>query len=212
VKIYVLLLCLSTYVQAEDVPALLRAVQERYNRAQTVQVHFSQTFKPPSRPPKIESGKLFLRRPGLMRWQYETPPGKLFISDGKFLYLYTPASNRVQTMRLRESDDLRTPLAFLLGRLDFWRDFERFVSRPEGASTRLRAKPRSERAPYSEIEFTVAPSRQITYLRVLGEDGSTMEFQLRDEKLNLPVEPALFRFTPPPGVEVIEGLTEEEGF
>jgi len=212
VKLHVLFFCLSAAAQAADVPAILKAVQERYNRAQSVQILFTQTFKPPSRPPKTETGTLYLRRPGLMRWQYETPAGKLFISDGKFIYLYTPASNRVQTMRMRDSDDLRTPLALLLGRLDFWRDFERFVSRPEGASTRLRARPRSERAPYSEIEFTVSPGNQVTYLRILGEDGSTMEFYLRDEKLNLPLAPALFRFTPPPGAEVVEGVTGDEGF
>ena len=76
-----------------------------------------------SGPQRTEAGELSLRKPGRMRWQYDSPKGKLFVSDGKQVYLYTPATNRVEKMKVRESDDMRTPLAFLLGKFDFWRDF-----------------------------------------------------------------------------------------
>jgi len=195
---------------ATDVPALLKAVQDRYNRAQTVQVLFQQTYRLPGRALKTESGELSLRKPGRMRWQYESPQGKLFISDGKQMFLFTPASNRVQRMKVRESDDLRVPLGFLLGRLDFWRDFQRFVSRPEGPDVRLTAVPKSEQAPYTDVEFVVTPSHQIRYLRIIGQDRSVMEFQFSGEKLNPRLAEDLFRFTPPAGVEVVEGVGEGE--
>jgi outer membrane lipoprotein carrier protein len=203
-------LCLvgPVFGAATDVPALLKAVQNRYNRARTVQVLFQQTYRMPGRALKTESGELSLRKPGRMRWQYESPQGKLFISDGKQMFLFTPDSNRVQRMKVRESDDLRAPLGFLLGKLDFWRDFQRFVSRPEGADVRLTAVPKSEQAPYTDVEFVVTPAYQIRYLRVMGQDGSVMEFSFSDERLNPRLAESLFRFTPPPGVEVVEGVGE----
>jgi len=197
---------------APDVNSQLKAEQNRNNRAQTIQVVFQQSYSVPGRPPKTERGVLFLRKPGRMRWQYDEPKGKLFISDNKQVFLYTPAFNRVQRMKVRESADMRTPLALLLGKLDFWRDFQRFVSSPAGADTRLKARPRSEEAPYTDVEFVVTPTFEIKYLRIDGQDGSIMEFRFSGEKLNPPLAESLFRFTPPPGAEVIEGVGgEDEG-
>jgi outer membrane lipoprotein carrier protein len=192
---------------APDVQVILKAVQTRYNRAQTIQVLFQQTYSMQGRRPRTESGELFLRKPGRMRWQYDSPKGKLFLSDGKQVYLYSPEFNRVQRSRVRESEDMRTPLALLLGKLDFWRDFDRFEARPEGADTRLKAKPKSDQAPYTEVEFVVNPANEIKYLRIVGQDNSIMEFRFAREKLNRPLAETLFRFTPPPGVEVVEGVT-----
>ena len=194
-----------------DTAQLLKAVETRYNRARTVQVLFEQTYIVQGRPNKTESGELFLRKPGRMRWQYEAPKGKLFLSDGKQVYLYTPASNRVEKMKFRGSDDLRAPLAFLLGELDFWRDFQRFISRPEGADVRITAEPKSDQAPYTEVEFVVTPSNAIRYLRITGQDRSVMEFRFAGEKLNPALAESLFRFAPPPGAEIVDAVSEGEG-
>ena len=48
---------------------------------------------------RTESGTLRLRKPGRMRWDYTDPAGKLFLSDGKNLYLYTPANNEVESSK-----------------------------------------------------------------------------------------------------------------
>jgi outer membrane lipoprotein carrier protein len=85
-----------------------------------------------------------LRKPGRMRWDYSQPKGKLFISDGKFMWLYTPAENRAEKMKLQESDDMRAPLAFLLGKLNFQKEFRNLQARPEGAGA-VRASRRSRR-------------------------------------------------------------------
>jgi outer membrane lipoprotein carrier protein len=190
---------------------LLKDLETRYNRARTVQVLFEQSFTGMGRPRQVERGELFLRKPGRMRWQYSSPAGKLFISDSKLFYVYTPSSNRVQQGKVKESDDLRAPLGFLLGKLDFWRDFKRFISRPEGADVRITAEPSSERSPYSQVEFVVSPSREIRYLKILGQDQSVMEFRFSQERLDQPLPESLFRFEPPAGVEIVNAIEELEG-
>ena len=92
---------------------LLKNVENRYNRAQTLQVLFNESYTGAGQPRRSEAGRLTLRKPGRMRWDYTSPLGKLFVSDGKFLWLYTPANNRVERMRLKEAEDMRAPLAFL---------------------------------------------------------------------------------------------------
>lgn len=204
-----LCLAVSTVnLAGQDYTGLLKAVESRYNRAQTIQVLFEQSFTAQNRPQRKESGELFLRKPGRMRWEYSSPKGKLFISDGKELFLYNPTSNRVERMKVKESDDLRAPLGFLLGRLDFWRDFQRFVFQPEADGVRITAQPKSDRSPYQEVEFVVTPQRSIRYLKIRGQDYSVMEFRFSGERLNAPLNDALFRFVPPPGAEVVDAISE----
>ena len=95
-----------------DTDALLKGVEERYNHAKTLEVLFTETYSVQQRMRKPESGTLYLRKPGRMRWDYQTPAGKLFLSDGKNAYLYTPAAKRVEKMKLKESEDMRAPLAY----------------------------------------------------------------------------------------------------
>jgi hypothetical protein len=92
---------------------MLKAVETRYNHAQTLQVLFHEAYTAPSQPRRTESGTLLLRKPGRMRWNYTSPEGKLFVSDGKYLWLYTPSNHQVEKMKIQESDDMRAPLAFL---------------------------------------------------------------------------------------------------
>jgi outer membrane lipoprotein carrier protein len=187
-----------------DLGALLKGVEDRYNRAQTLEVHFEQTYEAPQRAPKTESGDLYLRKPGRMHWRYSQPPGKLFVGDGKYVYLYTPATNRVERAKMKESDDLRAPLAFLLGKLNFERDFKRFTTHPGDGGTWVAGEPRSQKAPFSKVEFLVGPDFQIRRLIVAEEGGSTMEFRFDGERLNPALAAGLFQFQTPPGAEVVE--------
>ncbi len=211
IGIWVFLALAALPAASQDLGRLLTAVETRYNRAKAIQVLFEQSYTVQGRPKRTESGELFLRKPGRMRWQYGNPPGKLFLSDGKFLWLYTPDDNRVEKTTMKESEDLRAPLAFLLGKLEFRRDFGRFVSRPDGTDTRIIADPKSDQLPYTKVEFVVNARREIRYLKVTGQDHSIMEFRFASEKVNPPLAEKLFRFTPPPGVELIESADSTQG-
>src|SRR6201999_4399258 len=108
---------------------LLKTVENHYNHVQSLQLDFSETYAGNHRPVQTETGILYLRKPGRMRWEYAQPPGKVFLSDGKNVYLYTPDDRRAEKSTLKQSEDERTPLAFLLGRLDFNKQFKFFRTR-----------------------------------------------------------------------------------
>ncbi len=183
---------------------LLRTVEDRYNRAQSLKLDFSETYTASRQPAQGEAGTLYLRKPGRMRWEYSNPAGKLFVSDGKDVYLYLPEERRVEKSKLKESEDLRAPLAFLLGKLEFDRDFESFEMRPEGDATSIVANPKSKNLAYTRVEFVAWPDGRITRLRVTGQDQSKLEFTFSNEQMNAPVSPALFVFRAPAGVQVVE--------
>lgn len=194
----------SAAAWAEPLDPLLKAVEARYNRAQSLQVLFHETYSGPGRARRQEYGKLRLRKPGRMRWDYEAPPGKLFLSDGKSLFLYLPAANRVEKMKMKESEDMRAPLAFLLGKLDFSREFRNLSARTEGSETVVSAEPAAGNLPYTAVEFSVAAGHRIQRVQVTGFDRSVLEFRFEQEVLNPPLDQKLFRFVAPAGAEIVE--------
>ena len=183
---------------------LLKAVESRYNRAQTLQVKFAETYSGTGQAARTEAGVLYLRKPGRMRWEYTQPTGKLFVSDGKEVYLYLPGENRVDKMPLKDTEDMRAPLAFLLGKLNFEREFQNIQAKAEGDGFLVTADPKSESLPYSKVEFLVSPTFAIRKLHIVGQDQSILDFTFDDEKLNPALANSLFQFHPPPGAEVVE--------
>lgn len=191
-------------VQGRELSEVLKAVEKRYNGTATLESQFEQRQLVQGRARRAEAGRLVLKKPGRMRWEYSQPEGKLFVSDGKWVYFYSPSENRAEKAKLKEADDFRAPLAFLLGRLDFRKTFSDFELKEEGGETVIAALPKSDRLPYRRVEFTVTAANAIRRLVVRGVDGTDMEFLFSDEKLNIPVKDAEFKFVPPAGVVVEE--------
>jgi outer membrane lipoprotein carrier protein len=197
-------LAIPTIAGAADLNTLLKGVEEHYNRAKTLEVHFVESYSVQGHARKSESGELTLRKPGRMRWDYSSPSGKLFVSDGKDVYLYTPEAHRVEKAKLKSSDDMRAPLAFLLGKLDFGQEFRSFEIQPEGANYLITAQAKTDKLPYDKVEMLVSPAFEIQRLVVHGQDQSVLTFQLDGEKLNPPVNDASFKFQMPAGATLVD--------
>lgn len=194
---------LTASASAADLKALIAAVERRYNSARTMEAGFEQAYLAQGRR-RVERGVLSLRKPGRMRWEYTNPAGKLFIADGKYVWMFSPATGKAERAKLKASDDERAPLAFLLGKLDFsrlFRDFELIES--DGASV-IRALPKSDKVPYTSVEFGVSGQGEIHRLKVANGDGSVTEYAFSNQRMNGTVDDAKFRFAPPPGVPVEE--------
>lgn len=202
-RLLTIALLFTPVLGAQELGQILRRVEQRYNRARTLESGFEQRQWAQGRR-VVEAGRLVLRKPGRMRWSYTQPEGKLFVSDGQWVYFYSPLSGTAEKARLKETEDFRAPLAFLLGRLDFQRDFARFEWTREGTVRRVRAFPKSDKAPYTQVDFEVTEEGQIVRLLVAGVDGSRTEFSFTGERINAPVDDGQFRFQAPPGVAVME--------
>ncbi len=187
-------------LRAADLDTTLKGVEDRYNRLQSLQMNFTYTYKLKGRS-RTEKGTVYLRKPDRIRFQYSSPAGKLWIADGKYVYSYIPDENTAEKINQKDIDDLRTPLAFLLGNLHFHNDFQKFVMTADG---RITAYPKSDKLTFTEVSFLVAPDFSIQQVSVTGQDGSVMDYVFDGEKKNPPVADSLFKFTPPPGVEFVD--------
>lgn len=189
-----------------------KGVERRYNGAKSLSAHFDQRYHAPGRLPRAESGELVLRKPARMRWDYSSPAGKTFVSDGKLIWFYSPTAKKVERSPLKASDDMRAPLAFLLGKLDFHREFGGLTMQQSGADIVIAALPKTGRLPYKRVDFTIAADNQISRVVVTGQDQSVMDFNFSNEKLNGPVAESAFRFVAPAGVPVVnvESVGEAE--
>ena len=157
------------------------------------------------RPGQTESGVLTLRKPGRMRWDYAKPAGKVFVSNGKRTSFYDPETNQVEVTGVKETEDMRAPLAFLLGKLNFYKEFRAFTLRADPEGTWIAADPNTDSLPYSRVEFLVAEDACIRKLRVFGQDRSILEFRFENEQLNVPVELKVFDYRAPVTAQVVEG-------
>jgi len=189
---------------------LIQRVESHYNRARTLSLRYREVMVEEGRSRRPESGVLTLRKPGKMRWEYDSPAGKLFVSDGKTVYLYTPQDQRVERSSLKVSEDLRAPMAFLLGHLDLKREFAAFSIREAGADTWLDAAAKNSRVPYEKIELLVTPDASIKQLNVVGRDQSRLSFSFSNETLNPPLSDRLFQFAVPAGAEVVDAVTTDQ--
>lgn len=183
-----------------DVTKILKGVEDHYNHTQTLQVTFAESLTVQGRK-RTEKGELYLRKPGKMRWEYTAPAGKLFVSDNKYIWSYFPDQKRVEKENFKETDDMRAPLAFLLGKLNFNDDFRDFHLKIENGGFFITAVPKSDKLPYTEVSFLVTLDSVIHSLAVKGQDSSVTEFAFENERKNPPLNEGLFKFTPPPGVE-----------
>jgi len=185
-----------------DISKTLKGVENHYNTAQSLTVNFAESYTAQGHK-RTEKGLLYLRKPGKMRWQYTDPAGKLVVSDGKFLYFLD--NNRAEKLALKETEDMKAPLAFLLGRLHFEDDFNQITTSPDPRTDNLFivAIPKSDKLPYTKVTFLVSPDSVIHWLSVIGQDGSNLEYVFENEKKNAPVQESMFRFVPPPGVEYV---------
>ena len=198
------LLGVSAFAADPKLDGLLKGVEARYNHAKTLQVLFQEDYtkKGEAKRP-TESGLLMLRKPRRFRWAYNQPKGKLWISDSKQLWLWLPDENRVQEMPLKDSDDMRAPFAFLLGKLNFDQEFRDLQGTPDPNGTRITGTPKSDNLPYSKVEFVVSPDCRIRQVKVTNYDNSILEFHFDEERVDPKLDDKLFTFEIPKGAEVI---------
>jgi len=206
-------ICLLTAVAvaqqaAPSVDKVSDDLDHHYNDLRSLRAQFTETYRGAGIT-RSESGTLWLRRPGKMRWEYTAPREKLFVSDGKTAYFYVPGERQARKAPIEKLDDLRSPLRYLLGKTKLKKEFEKLtVGAGNAPGVQLvRGVPKGMADRVSEMTLEVNAKGQIQRILLEETDGSQTEFVFSAIEENLPVEDSRFRFQPPPGVELIESAS-----
>jgi len=200
---------IATASPPSDAAAIAHAVDEHYNHLHTLQAEFTEVYHGAGME-RTESGTLWLKKPGKMRWEYRSPTEKLFLGDGKDAWFYLPGDRQVRKTSMRKLDDLRSPLGFLLGKTRLAKELQGLSLAPDVSplipgDLVLRGVPAAMAERVSQVLLEVTPSRQIVRITMEEVDGSTTEYRFTSQKENVAVEDERFHFTPPAGVEIIDG-------
>ncbi len=191
---------------APSAKQLAARVDRHYNRLHTLQTAFTETYQGMGME-RTDSGTLLLEKPGRMKWEYDSPPGKVFLLDGKYAWFYTPGDPQVQRMAAKDLDDLRSPLRYLLGHTELEKEFANLTMTPasDGRFT-LAGQPKDAQDRIAHVALTVTAEGVITGIAIEDTGGALTRFTFTREQPNVPMPPGTFHFTPPPGVPVVKGL------
>ena len=221
-----LLLFLFPLSANQDALQLASRLESRYRSATTLQASFFERYSENGRVLRSETGTAYFCRPGKMRWEYELPEKDLFLVDGKTAWFYVPADHTVTRAPAKQSEDLRTPLALLAGRMKISRVCSR-VELAEGekplgqGNAVLRCKPRGQKQDAASgagaesvqgvsrgdaVLFEVArDSGELARLIVRQAGGIEVEFRFENWRFDPALADAMFRFQPPAGVAIVTG-------
>lgn len=183
---------------------LAQRVDRHYNQLHSLKAGFTESYEGLGMQ-RTESGTLMLLKPGLMRWDYNSPPGKVFVLDGKYAWFYSPGEPQVQRIQAKQLDDLRSPLRFLLGHTELEKEMSSLTLAPAArGSFTLSGQPKGQEKRVSRLSLTVTADGTITGIEIEEADGALTRFTFSGEVPNSPMPAEEFRFTPPAGVPVVD--------
>lgn len=189
-----------------SVHEMAQRVDRHYNQLHSLKSGFTENYEGMG-VSRTESGTLFLIKPGRMKWEYSSPPGKLFLLDGKYAWFYSRGDPKVQRIPAKELDDLRSPLRFLLGRTELEKELDHLKMTPAGnGEYTLTGLPKGQEKRVLRLALTVTPDGAITAIEMEESDGAVTHFHFSHEQPNAPISPSAFHFAPPPGVPVVDTL------
>ena len=188
--------------QTPTAASLARKVDAHYNHLSSLEARYTERYTGMGQD-RTETGTLTLRKPGRMRWAYDSPHGKLFLLDGKSAFFYTPGDPQAQRLPAKQLDDLRSPLRFLLGHTELAKELDHLTITTVQDGYTLSGIPRGMQGRLRTLALTVDKNGVIHAMRLEEVDGAATTFIFTDMRENIPTREADFTFTPPPGVSIL---------
>ena len=199
-----------TLRSAEPTPVeLAQTLQKKYDGIRDFSSDFVHSYRGGVlRKQLSEKGRLLVKKPGKMRWEYTAPEAKTFISDGLKIYSYIPADKQVLVTSVPKDDAATTPALFLAGKGSLTRDFAVSAGTvPEGFASGTRALkliPKTPQPDYDSLILLIDPST-LTLRGMITSDpqGGTSTLAFTNLKENTGVADTEFVFNIPRGVDIV---------
>lgn len=190
---------------------LVRIVDARYDSLTTLRADFTEIYSQEG-VFRRASGVLYLRKPGRMRWNYEVPEKKVFLVTRHRVWLYLPAEGQAQVRSLQSAASLKTPLRWLLGKLDLPRELSHLTYGgldPLWAGDYvIRGVPIALGPNFREVILEISPAYNIRRIVIRASNGVVTDFRLSHIAANIPLAARLFQFRPPPGTKIVPAAVE----
>ncbi len=189
--------------------SVVEQIQRQYETITSFQAEFVQELGvAASRESEERRGLLFYQQPGLIRWETQTPEKELLIIGSEEVWNYFAAEETAYRYSSREVLGSAMVLRILSGQARLDEDFlteEDLVAK--NGWRKIRLVPRNPEPNLVEATIWVDEQTFLLHrLRAVDFFGNTNQITLHGLRLNPPLDPALFTFTPPEGVVVLDNL------
>ncbi|MBI1987523.1 MAG: outer membrane lipoprotein chaperone LolA [Nitrospinae bacterium] len=220
-SLIVMLSCLPWlgWAEALSLEEIVDRVQKKYEGTQGFTADFEQTTRLAAfKKEQVSSGKVFMKKPGRMRWEYQSPEKQLIVSDGDTLWIYNASLHQVIENKLSKAYDSKTPGLFLTGMGKLTEDFQvRFSpdlpqalggGTPSGAgpyTLELSPKDPQLQQNLSRLVITVNPKDYLVEKSVAYDPlGNVTALHFSNIRVNVGLPLSLFKFQVPKGAERIK--------
>lgn len=152
------------------------------------------------------SGKIFVRYPGMMRWEYEKPEKQTIITDGHKLWIYRPSDNQVLTGSAPAFFSDGKGASFLsdikLIRQKFRISLE---DSKEDFFYELKLQPLEKKLDVTDIRLAVT-KKSFTVIRIITYNsyGDENRIEFTNHQFDVKLDESLFSFKIPPGADVLQ--------
>lgn len=198
-------ICIHPQQKSAGAREMAAVVDRHYDQLHSLRAGFTESYSGLGTQ-RTESGELLLAKPGKMRWNYSSPPGKIFLLDGKYSWFYSPGDAQVERAPAKQLDDLRSPLRFLLGHTNLEKEIDGLSLAPgRNGQFVLSGVPKGQQDRVSKLSLTVTADGAITAIEADETDGAITKFTFTGEQPNVAIAPKTFQFTLPPGVPIVDG-------
>lgn len=200
-----------TAMQAPQQPtadAVARNLQQKYDRIKDFSADFVHTYRGGVlKQQATERGRLLVKKPGKMRWEYTAPEKKIFVSDGRKIYSYIPQDKQVVVSTMPQDDQAPTPTLFLTGNGNIARDFnaafDKVADAPAG-SISLKLTPKKREPEYESLTLVLDPrTLSLRMLITVDTQGGRSAFLFSHLKENVGLADNQFVFQMPRNVDVV---------
>jgi outer membrane lipoprotein carrier protein len=187
----------------------VRGLESAYGKLNDLKAEFDQTAFNKSLNQSIPAkGVVYLKKGGKLRWEYADPTPQQIISDGKTLWIYTPALSQVNTGTAPEA--LSGPAGSFLAGLGKVREHfsVRFLNpaepRDKDGNVVLDLTPKQPLPTMARLVLALDPrSWEVRKAVVYDQFENTVTMLFRKTVVNSGLPDSLFTFVAPKGVATV---------
>ena len=192
--------------EASGIDTILTGLEARYAGKGFKAVFFQESMLKAMQISDTAQGRLTVRRPGKMRWEYTTPDPQTIITDGDTMWIYRPADNQVMVGKAPEFFSGGKGAGFLSDIRQIRKSFTVELKSAENPDYhRLKLVPLNPTPELAMILLSVGKtSFQVDQVVTTNAYGDETRIVLSDYEFNLNPDDALFRFETPEGVDVVQ--------
>ncbi|RMF22861.1 MAG: outer membrane lipoprotein carrier protein LolA [Deltaproteobacteria bacterium] len=188
---------------AAPVDEVWAAYQARWQSTRSIAAGFRQRIDVDGIGGEVaSSGQFYFSKPDRMRWDYVEGQQQTVVGDGSWVWIYQPDLEQVYRVAYETAFGRGGLVSLLAGREGLTERYRLELLERNDRSVTVRLTPRADVGETLDVTLA-ADTLDLRSLVVRDPAGSTTYVEFDDVKRNVDLDPSLFSFQPPAGVDVI---------